>query len=78
MRPSRFDSKGPEQAENYSKLLGDRFDTIESRRAPPRPLPQLLDEVCIHRRQRHYIFWAIIDHPNMIVVMHKIMHFSEA
>jgi len=31
----------------------------------------LSDEVCIHRCQRHYIFWIVIDRPIIIAVLHE-------
>jgi len=61
---------GPEQADTYLDRLGDCLDEIGSRRAPRRSLPQLPDELCIHRCQRHYIFWLEIDRPIIIAVLH--------
>lgn len=68
-----FVTWGPEQADKYLDQLGDCFDAIGSRRAPPRSLPQLPDEVCVHRCQRHYIFWLAIDRPIIIAVLHEKM-----
>ncbi|MGM0743598.1 MAG: type II toxin-antitoxin system RelE/ParE family toxin [Pseudomonadota bacterium] len=64
---------GPEQADTYLDQLGECLDEIGSRRAPPRSLPQLPDELCIHRCQRHYIFWLAIDRPIIIAVLHEKM-----
>lgn len=64
---------GPEQADTYLDRLGDCLDKIGSRRAPPRSLAQLPDELCIHRCQRHYIFWLEIDRPIIIAVLHEKM-----
>jgi toxin ParE1/3/4 len=47
---------GPEQADKDLGQLRDCFDAIGSRRTPPRSLPRLPEEVCIHRCQRHYTF----------------------
>jgi toxin ParE1/3/4 len=66
-----FETWGPEQADKYLGQLGDCFDAIGSRRAPSRSLPQLPDEICIHRCQRHYIFWRAIDRPVIIAVLHE-------
>ena len=52
-----FVTWGLGQADKYLGQLGDCFDAIGSRRTPPRSLPQLPDEVCMHPCQRHYIFW---------------------
>lgn len=64
---------GPEQADKYLDQLGDCFDAIAIRRAPSRSLPQLPDEVRIHRCQHHYIFWFAIDRPIIIAVLHEKM-----
>lgn len=66
-----FETWGPEQADKYLDQLGDCFDAIGNRRAPSRSLPQLPDEICIHRCQRHYIFWLAIDRPIIIAVLHE-------
>ena len=68
-----FKTWGPEQADKYLGQLGDCFDAIGSRRAPSRSLPQLPDEICIHRCQRHYIFWLAIDRTIIIAVLHEKM-----
>jgi len=68
-----FDTWGPEQADTYQDQLKNCFDAIRNRRAPPRSLPQLPDEVCIHRCQSHYIFWLAIDRPIIIAVLHEKM-----
>src|SRR6056297_1525880 len=64
---------GPEQADRYLDRLADCLDEIGRRRAPPRSLPQLPDEVSLQRCQRHYIFWLAIDRPIIIAVLHEKM-----
>lgn len=68
-----FETWGPGQADKYLDQLGDCFDAIGSREAPPRSLPQLPDEACIHRCQHHYIFWIVIDRPIIFAVLHENM-----
>jgi len=68
-----YETGGPEQADKYLDQLGDCFDAIGSRRAPPRSLPQLPDEVCVHRCQHHYIFWTFIDRSIIIAILHEKM-----
>ena len=68
-----FETWGPGQADKYLDQLGDCFDAIGSRRAPPRSLPHMPGEVWLHRCQRHYIFWLAIDRPIIIAILHEKM-----
>lgn len=68
-----FETWGHEQADKYLDQLGDCFDAIAIRRAQSRSLPQLPDEVRIHRCQHHCIFWLAIDRPIIIAVLHEKM-----
>ncbi len=64
-----FENWGPDKADKYLDQLRHCFDAIAIRRAPSRSLPQLPDEVCIHRCQHHYTFWLAIDRPVIIAVL---------
>lgn len=68
-----LDTWGPDQADKYLDQIEDCLDAIGVGRVRSRSFHRLPDGVCLHRCQRHYIFWIVIDRPIIIAVLHEKM-----
>jgi toxin ParE1/3/4 len=68
-----LDTWGPDQADKYLDQIEDCLDAIGVGRVRSQSFHRLPDGVCLHRCQRHYIFWIVIDRPIIIAVLHEKM-----
>ena len=70
-----YETWGFDQAETYYEQIVSCCEDVGSGKADSKPFEGLIDDIHVHRCERHYIFFLPNERPIVLAILHGLMDF---